>query len=152
MSFKELLAAKHPTAWLDFERGLMDEPAFFAAFFADGRPVDGPGLRAAMREAYAFVPGMEALLTRLHAAGYELHAFSNYPDWWRLVEERLALSRFLTWSAVSCMPALRGARKPEPEAFAAAAQAVGSACADLVLIVRALLALPCLLSLLSAHS
>ena len=137
LSFKELLAAKHPTAWLDFERGVLDERAFFATFFADGRAVDGDGLRAAMRAAYAFVPGMEPLLSRLHAAGYEMHAFSNYPDWWRLVEERLELSRFLSWTAVSCLPALRGARKPEPEAFAAAAQAVGGAAADLVLIVRA---------------
>ena len=137
MSFQELLAAKHPTAWLDFERGALDEAAFFATFFADGRPVDGAGLRAAMRAAYVFVPGMEALLTRLHAAGYELHAFSNYPDWWRLVEERLALSRFLSWTAVSCLPAMRGARKPEPDAFAAAAQAAGGEPAHLVLIVRA---------------
>ena len=137
MSFKELLAAKHPTAWLDFERGVLDEAAFFATFFADGRAVDGPGLRSAMRGAYAFVPGMEALLARLHAAGYELHAFSNYPDWWRLVEERLVLSRFLDWTAVSCLPAMRGARKPEPEAFAAAAQAAGGEAAHLVLIVRA---------------
>jgi FMN phosphatase YigB (HAD superfamily) len=137
MSFQELLAAKHPTAWLDFERGALDESAFFASFFADGRAVDGPGLRAAMRAAYAFVPGMEALLSRLHAAGYELHAFSNYPDWWRLVEERLALSRFLSWSAVSCLPAMRGARKPEPEAFLAAAAAAGGEAAHLVLIVRA---------------
>jgi hypothetical protein len=65
LSFKELLAAKHPTAWLQFERGALDEAAFFATFFADGRPVDSAGLRAAMSGAYTFVPGMESLLGRL---------------------------------------------------------------------------------------
>lgn len=141
-----MLAAKHPTAWLQFERGALDEAAFFATFFADGRPVDGPGLRVAMTAAYTFVPGMESLLGRLHAAGYEMHAFSNYPDWWQMVEQRLTLSRFMTWTAVSCMPAMRGARKPEPEAFAAAAEAAGGAAAELVLIVRS--PADCLTSLL----
>ena len=141
MSFKELLAAKHPTAWVDFERGALEEAAFLARFFADGRAVDGAALRAAMADAYAWLPGMEALLARLVANGYELHAFSNYPDWWRLIEERLALSRYLKWSAVSCLPAMRAARKPEATAFVAAAEAAaaGAAPEDLLLIVRALL-------------
>jgi phosphoglycolate phosphatase-like HAD superfamily hydrolase len=138
MSFKELLAAKHPSAWLDFERGHISEEAFVASFFADGRAVNGPALRTAMGDAYAWLPGMEALLARLHAAGYELHAFSNYPAWWQELEARLALSRYVRWTAVSCLPAMRAARKPEPASYAAAAAAAGGAppC-DHVLIVRA---------------
>jgi FMN phosphatase YigB (HAD superfamily) len=137
MTFAELLAAKHPRAWLDFERGALEEAAFLESFFADGRLVDGPGLRAAMADAYAWLPGMEALLARVHAAGYTAHAFSNYPDWWRMVEARLRLSRYLSWTAVSCLPAMRAARKPEPEAFAAAAAAAGGAAPHAhILIVR----------------
>jgi phosphoglycolate phosphatase-like HAD superfamily hydrolase len=144
MSFTELLAAKHPTAWLDFERGVLAEDAFYATFFADGRPVDGAALRAAMADAYAWLPGMQTLLARLHGAGYELHAFSNYTEWWRVIEARLALSRYLRWSAVSCLPAMRAARKPEPDAFAAAAAAAGDAApADCILIVRALRCAAC---------
>lgn len=44
LSFKELLAAKHPTAWIEFERGLISEADFLDKFFADGRAFDGPGL------------------------------------------------------------------------------------------------------------
>ena len=124
LSFAQLLAAKHPTSWLEFELGLLSEDQFLEAFFCDGRPVDGPGLRAAMRDAYCWVPGMEALVGGLHAAGHELHLFSNYPCWHTIVEEKTALSRYLSWTAVSCMPHIR-ARKPAPAAYAAAAAAVG---------------------------
>ena len=44
LSFAELLAAKHPTAWVEFERGDITEAELFAKFFADGRRFDGPGL------------------------------------------------------------------------------------------------------------
>jgi hypothetical protein len=130
MSFAELLAAKHPSAWLSFERGTLSEDAFYASFFADGRAVDGAALRAAMAAAYAWLPGMEALLARLAAAGYDCNAFSNYPCWWEEVEQRLALSRYLNWSAVSCLPAMRQARKPEAGAYVAAAAAAGAANGD----------------------
>jgi HAD superfamily hydrolase (TIGR01509 family) len=129
LSFQELLAQKHPTSWLEFELGLLSEDQFLEAFFSDGRPVDGPGLRAAMRDSYRWVPGMEALVRNLHAAGHELHLFSNYPSWHTIVEEKVELSRYLQWTAVSCMPHIR-ARKPAPDAYAAAAAAVGVAGSD----------------------
>jgi hypothetical protein len=44
ISFKELLASKHPTAWVEFEKGLINEDQLLAKFFADGRTFDGPGL------------------------------------------------------------------------------------------------------------
>lgn len=43
-----------------------------------------------------------------------MHAFSNYPIWYRLIEERLSLSRFLAWTFVSC---ITGRRKPDPAAY-----------------------------------
>lgn len=48
MTFKELLAAKHPTTWLTFEKGLCSEQEAMRDFFADGRPVDCDALRAMM--------------------------------------------------------------------------------------------------------
>jgi len=45
---------------------------------------------------------MEALLGRLAGSGYELHALSNYPSWFQLIEEKLQLSRYLSWTFVSC--------------------------------------------------
>ena len=43
-----------------------------------------------------------------------MHALSNYPCWYRLIEERLQLSRYVAWSFVSCET---GVRKPAPEAY-----------------------------------
>jgi hypothetical protein len=45
---------------------------------------------------------MEQLLGRLKAAGYEMHALSNYPVWHQMIEEKLRLSRFLSWTYLSC--------------------------------------------------
>lgn len=50
---------------------------------------------------------MEPLLARLAAAGVPMHAFSNYPAWWRLIEGKLGLSRYLEWTFVSCHGPLR---------------------------------------------
>ncbi|KAI7836755.1 hypothetical protein COHA_009393 [Chlorella ohadii] len=81
-TFKELLAAKHPTAWLQFERDEIEEEELFRIFFADGRPVDGAALKQHMADCYRYLEGMEALLDRLAAGGTRMHAFSNYPAWW----------------------------------------------------------------------
>ena len=114
MSLEELVALKHPRAWLDFELGEIDEATLLQRFFADGREVDGPGLKRAMLEAYRLLPGIESLLHELYARSVPLHALSNYPRWYELVEERVRLSRYLRWSFVSC---LIGMRKPDPGVF-----------------------------------
>lgn len=44
LSFKELLAAKHPTAWVEFENDLISEEQLLSMFFADGRQFDGAAL------------------------------------------------------------------------------------------------------------
>ena len=122
LELDELLAAKSPDAWPAFERGELDEQALARRYFRDGRSFDLAGLRARMSEAYRFLPGIEALLGELLAAGVEMHALSNYPVWWRLIEAKLELSRFMQWSFVSCDT---GVRKPDPEAFTHAARALG---------------------------
>jgi HAD superfamily hydrolase (TIGR01509 family) len=53
-------------------------------------------------------------LEDLQEQGIEMHALSNYPLWFRVIEDRLRLSRFLAWSFVSC---LTGVRKPSAEAY-----------------------------------
>jgi HAD superfamily hydrolase (TIGR01509 family) len=67
---------------------------------------------------------MEPLLQRLHSAGVPMHALSNYPVWYELIEEQLQLSRFLAWSFVSCRI---GVRKPDPEAYLRSAKTLGVA-------------------------
>ncbi len=121
MTLHELLAVKHPSAWVEFERGERDHASFMKDFFADGRAFDHAAFEAAVQEAYEWLPGMEPLVASLADHGVPLVALSNYPDWYQWIEDRLGLGRFLDWCAVSCRT---GVRKPDPEAYLGAARAV----------------------------
>ena len=127
LSFKELLAQKHPRAWLDFELGVIDESTCLTRFFNDGRTFDQDAFRARVRDAYAFLPGIEALLVELSSAAVPMHALSNYSTWYRLIEEQLGLSRWVPWTFVSCHT---GVRKPSEAAYLGAATALGVAPQD----------------------
>ncbi|MBI2394185.1 MAG: HAD-IA family hydrolase [Deltaproteobacteria bacterium] len=131
LTLKELLAHKHPTAWVEFEHGAIDEAACMAKFFKDARAFDVAALKAHVARGYAWLPGVEPLLAELSAQGVEMHALSNYPPWWRLIEERLALSRYVRWTFVSCHT---GVRKPAPEAYLGAASALGRPASSLVFV------------------
>jgi len=131
VSPQDLWTNTHPTAWLDFERGLIDQQHFLDNFFADGRSYDQEGFLDLFRAGYRWMDGVEEILTELREAGVEMHALSNYPRWWKVVEEKLSLSRYLKWSFVSCMT---GVRKPDPQAFLGAAEALGRAPEDCLFI------------------
>jgi len=122
MTLAELIEAKHPTAWIDFELGRLEEGEFLRGFFRDRRAFDHQAFLAAVSAAYRYLPGMEAVLAALAARGHAIHALSNYPIWYRRIEARLGLSRYLSWSFVSCDT---GLRKPDPEAFRLAARTLG---------------------------
>lgn len=122
LDLEQLQALKHPTAWIDFEHGRITEAEFLRRFFRDGRPFDHQAFRQHVASSYRWIDGMEELLAELVADGFEVHALSNYPVWYRLIEERLQLSRYLAWSFVSCRT---GVRKPEAAAYLGAARAVG---------------------------
>ena len=85
MSLERMMAEKHPTAWIDFELGRLDEPAFLGSFFADGRSFDHEGFVEAVASAYRFLPGIEPLLSELGERGTEMHVLSNYPSWYQLI-------------------------------------------------------------------
>jgi len=114
LTLDELLAQKDPHAWVDFEHGAIDEATFAARFFADRRPVDAAWLRGRARASFHLLDGVCEVLDALKGRGVEMHAFSNYPDWWRDVEAACGLSRWLEWSFVSCDT---GLRKPDPAAY-----------------------------------
>jgi FMN hydrolase / 5-amino-6-(5-phospho-D-ribitylamino)uracil phosphatase len=122
MTLDELIALKHPTAWVEFELGEIDEATLGRRFFADEREFDLEGLKQAMRSAYRPLDGVESLLDELVRSGAALHAFSNYPQWYRMVEEAVCLSRWLQWSFVSCRI---GARKPSAAAYRAVLEKLG---------------------------
>jgi hypothetical protein len=45
---------------------------------------------------------MQQLLQDLHRANVDMHAITNYPVWYKLIEEKLQLSRYLDWTFMSC--------------------------------------------------
>ncbi len=118
MSMQGLLQAKHPTAWIAFERGEIDEAQFVSRFFRDGRDYPHERMRQAMVDAYRFLEGIEPLLEDLVARGRPLHLLSNYPVWYRLIENKLRISRYAAWTFVSCD---MGVRKPDHEIYRRAA-------------------------------
>lgn len=124
----ELVRTKHPTAWVDFELGRIDEPTFLQIFLPD-RAWDPQGFCAAVREAYRWLPGIEPLLAELraHADRPGLYALSNYTPWFAWIEECCRLSRYLDRAFVSYQT---GVRKPDPEAYLAPCRALGIAPRD----------------------
>ena len=131
MSFDAMLAEKHPRAWVEFEVGRRTEGEFLNDFFADHRDFDHRGFVEAVRAAYRWLPGMEELLGDLRGSGCSMHAFSNYPVWYELIEQRLGVSRFLEWTFVSCRT---GLRKPNPDAYLRVIDELGASVEQLVFI------------------
>lgn len=127
LRMEQLLVYKHPTAWIEFEYNQRSEDSFLQDFFEDGREYDRVGFCKMMRESYAWLDGMEELLRELHSSGVAMHALSNYPVWYKWIEERLELSRFLQWSFVSCDT---GSRKPSREAYTHPAETLGVSASD----------------------
>jgi FMN hydrolase / 5-amino-6-(5-phospho-D-ribitylamino)uracil phosphatase len=118
MTLERMLREKHPTAWGQFERGELSESAFLCRFFEDGRDYDHAAFKASIRASYGWIEGVESVLQALAARGVDMHALSNYPEWYTWIEERVGLSRYVRWSFVSCRT---GVRKPDPAAFRRAA-------------------------------
>ena len=71
------------------------------------RPTAAPPHHSLQADCYRYMDGMEALLQRLSAGGASMHAFSNYPSWWRMIEGKLELSRYLEWTFVSCQAPIK---------------------------------------------
>jgi FMN phosphatase YigB (HAD superfamily) len=115
LEFQDLLKAKHPTAWGEFELGRITEEELFERFYSDGRPFDGPGMKRCMVEACRWIDGMETLLQDLaRVPDLSMHLLSNYSCWYRDYVARLGIDRYVHPTFVSCDT---GVRKPNPEAF-----------------------------------
>jgi len=131
MTLTEMMAQKRPDAWACFERGELTETEFLRSFFADGRHFDHGRFCAAIRDAYVWIDGMQPLLAGLKQRGHAMHTLSNYPVWYRWIEERLSLSRYVSWTFVSCG---LGLRKPDAAIFSRVLAELGVLATDCVLV------------------
>jgi HAD superfamily hydrolase (TIGR01509 family) len=114
LSLEELIEQKHPTAWLEFERGEIDEAELAEKFFQDGRAFDLSAFKEHIATGYQWLDGMPELVRELHARGVPMHLLSNYPAWYTLCTDRLDLARYVAPSFISCET---GVRKPDAEAY-----------------------------------
>lgn len=130
-SFQDFLDAKTPGLWHQFEKGQVSEHEIARTFFKDHRFVDVPELKQYLKESYALIPGIPALLQAFQEAEIEVHLCTNYPVWAELIEDALHLTtRFgVHWTFIS---GKEGIRKPDKSAFWRTAQNAGVAPSDCV--------------------
>lgn len=122
LSLDELRARQNRPVFHEFERGAIDEASYAARYFLDGPLEDVAGMRRTLREGTRLLPGVEATLERLKAAGVPTYALSNYSVWFEEIDAATGLSRYLEWKFVSCKT---GVRKPDPEAYLGPARTLG---------------------------
>ncbi|MBC7173801.1 MAG: hypothetical protein H5U40_15275, partial [Polyangiaceae bacterium] len=73
LELREMLAAKHPSAWLEFERAERTEAELLRDFFADGREFDHAAFLESVTAAYELLPGIEPLLSDLRRAAVPMY-------------------------------------------------------------------------------
>ncbi len=76
----EILTRRDPGAYPAFERGEIDEEAYWGLHRARGLEVDAAAFHATRRAGTRWLPGMRELLDALHGTVVRVTA-SNYPVW-----------------------------------------------------------------------
>lgn len=127
LTLPELFEQKHPTAWVEFELGQLTLHEYCNRMFEDCRAVDSQRFVEHIRPAYRLLDGIEELLVQLAERGVEMHALSNYPELYRVMDEEVGLSRWVKPTFVSY---LTGVRKPDPESYLGAARALDRPVSD----------------------
>ena len=125
-SLEALYGSTDREAYEAFETGAIGEAELWRRYYKDGTaPPDGAAAVAFLEANYDYVRCMRSLLGEIKRIGdVEVHALSNYGPYWRNIEAKLELSRYLDWSFVSCET---GLRKPDPRAFEDALAKLGAA-------------------------
>lgn len=134
-SLEELYAAADASAYEAFETGAIDEAELWRTYFLDRSrpPPDGAAARAYLAASYEYVIHMRSLLGEIkRIGGVEVYALSNYGPFYRMIEEKLHLGRFLEWRFVSCET---GLRKPDPACYRHALADLGVTDRDAVVFV-----------------
>jgi FMN hydrolase / 5-amino-6-(5-phospho-D-ribitylamino)uracil phosphatase len=133
-NFNDFFDAKTPDIWPSFELGRISEEQVARRFFKDKkRKLDLTAMKLFLLDSYSFNPGVEQMLAFLRNSGVQMHAFSNYPIWFTLIEQSLRLERDhgVRWTFVS---ACEGIRKPSLEAYKRAADNAHVSVSDCILL------------------
>jgi HAD superfamily hydrolase (TIGR01509 family) len=109
---EELFRRRDAELWPAFERGELDETAYWAGWESAGVACDPDAFHAARRAGTRWVPGMRDLLDEL-AGEVERVTASNYPVW---IEELASVHLEGRFERVLASHHL-GVRKPDPAFF-----------------------------------
>ena len=131
MSLQQVMQDKSPTAWEEFEKNEITEQQFFSRFFGPERPVDGQKMKNCMQENYRYLEGIVPLLQELKRRDIPMYALSNYPHWYKMIEQKLSLSSYLEWKFVSWDT---GFRKPDPRAYLHPVEVLGVSPGDCIFV------------------
>jgi FMN hydrolase / 5-amino-6-(5-phospho-D-ribitylamino)uracil phosphatase len=118
----ELFARRDPDLWPAFERGELDEDAYWAGWDEAGIDFDRDAFHDARRSGTTFLPGMAELLDDLDGRVVRATA-SNYPVWVEEVARDHLEGRFEHVLASHHL----GVRKPDPVFFHRVLAEVGAA-------------------------
>lgn len=117
----EVFHRRDPELWPAFERGELDEDAYWAGWESAGIVADREAFHTARRAGTRFVPGMAELLDDLDGQVVRVAA-SNYPIWIEELETQHLVGRFERVVASHHL----GVRKPDPAFFTRLLDAVGA--------------------------
>jgi HAD superfamily hydrolase (TIGR01509 family) len=129
LPLEELFRRRDAELWPAFERGELDETAYWAGWEAAGIPCDPDAFHAARRAGTRWVPGMRELLDDL-AGAVERVTASNYPVWIEELAEDHLEGRFERVLASHHL----GVRKPDPAFFVALLERVDARPAEAVFV------------------
>jgi epoxide hydrolase-like predicted phosphatase len=126
-SFEEFVNATDSQTWLDFELGKLNEEQVAQNFFKSAglaTQFDWKLLKEFLWNHYVWMEGVEFVLKALQEGQetVQLHVLSNYPPLYKMIEEKLQISKYVKWSFVSCDI---GLRKPDWKIFQFAVETLG---------------------------
>jgi HAD superfamily hydrolase (TIGR01509 family) len=128
-SLAELFARRDPAVYPAFERGEVDEAAYWAHYAEAGIDVDPEVFHRLRREGTTFLPGMAELLDDLEGVLVRVAA-SNYPIW---IEELTELHLGERFERVVASHHL-GVRKPDAAFFARLVDDLGVAAEEVLFV------------------
>lgn len=112
---RELFARRNPASYPAFERGELDEAAYWQAFRDAGIEFDAEAFHATRRAGYRWIDGMRELIDDLRRDGrVTVVTASNYPHWATELEHGLLAGVFDGFHVSYRL----GARKPDEAFFA----------------------------------
>lgn len=122
LALEELFARRRPEVYPAFERGELDEDAYWAHYAQAGIEADAVAFHQVRRAGTAFLPGMAELLDELDGVVMRATA-SNYPHWIEELEATHLVGRF----EVVLSSYHLGVRKPDAAFYTTLLQRLGMA-------------------------